>query len=104
MRILRKLCFSLLDLLYINYCAFRRRNSKLRIMISPLQCRLARAALNWTIADLAKAARVAPNSISKFENDQGKTHYSTKLAIERACIDAGIIFIDNGQEGVAIKK
>ena len=74
-------------------------------MITPLQCRLGRAALNWTVADLSKAAHVAPNTITKFEAGQGKTNHSTRAAIERALTDAGIILIHNGEgEGIKVRK
>lgn len=38
--------------------------------MTPDQCRLARAALRWSIRDLARHANMTPNTISAFENDK----------------------------------
>jgi transcriptional regulator with XRE-family HTH domain len=78
---------------------------KLRRMISPSQCRMARAALSWTTHDLAARARVSANTVSKFESNKVKPNPSTVAVIQRALEEAGIIFIDNGEgQGVKLKR
>ena len=36
-------------------------------MLTPIQIRMARAALGWGVRDLAKKAGLAPNTVSRFE-------------------------------------
>ncbi len=62
-------------------------------MISRIQVRMARAALGWSVRDLASRAGLAANTVSRFEN--GSDAYGDTLAkIQRALEQAGIIFID----------
>ncbi len=74
-------------------------------MISPSQCRMARAALSWTTHDLAAKARVSANTVSKFESGKVKPNPSTVAVIRRALEEAGVIFIDSGEgEGVKLRR
>jgi transcriptional regulator with XRE-family HTH domain len=43
--------------------------------MNPVQSRMARAALGWTIVDLARAADVSTNTVNRFEsgNDARRT-------------------------------
>jgi DNA-binding XRE family transcriptional regulator len=41
--------------------------------ITPSQIRMARAALSWSVRELAKRAGVAANTVSRFENGSGDT-------------------------------
>jgi len=65
-------------------------------MIEATQARGARAMLKWTVAELAKRAQVAPNTITRFEGG-GSVNASTIVTIQRALEAAGVEFLpDNG--------
>ena len=68
-----------------------------------MQSRMARAALQWGIRDLAKKARVAPSTISRFE--AGETLQPRTIeAIQRAFEAAGIEFTNGDKPGARVKK
>jgi transcriptional regulator with XRE-family HTH domain len=59
------------------------------------QCRMARAALEWSQHELAKASGVSWRTISRFE--AGETILPGRAqSLRHAFEAAGIIFIDNG--------
>ena len=63
---------------------------------------MARAALGWSVRDLASRAGLAANTVSRFEN--GTDAYGETLTkIQRALEDAGIIFIDENDEGPGVR-
>jgi len=65
--------------------------------MSPTQCRMARAALNWTIQKLADKASVSRNSIARFED--GKDARISTVAAMRAVLEAeGVRFTERGVE------
>lgn len=69
------------------------------------QCKMARAALGLGIRDLAKLAKVSPNTVTRFERGesmQERTLDTIKAALEKA----GVEFIpQNGKgPGVRLKK
>ena len=65
-------------------------------MITRQQVKMARAALGWGVRELASAAGVTANTVSRFEN--GADAYGETLGkIERALEAAGIVFIPEGQ-------
>lgn len=71
-------------------------------MITREQLRMARAALNWTVRDLAAEADVAANTVSRFEN--GTDAYGeTLLKLRRALEAGGVIFIDEDDEGPGVR-
>lgn len=61
--------------------------------ISPMQCRMARAALRWSLADLAEAAEIHDNTAQLFEAGQDKRG-TTMGKIVRAFQNNGITFPD----------
>ncbi|CAN7695632.1 helix-turn-helix domain-containing protein [Mesorhizobium sp. LjNodule214] len=67
---------------------------------------MARAALNWSLADLSKAAGVHRNTISNFETGRYAGSEDALAAIEQALIAAGVEFIaeNGGGAGVRLKK
>lgn len=74
-------------------------------MILPVQCQMARTALGWGVRDLAAAAKVAVDTVSRLE--RGETlKERTVEAIQRAFEDAGIEFIpeNGGGPGVRLRK
>lgn len=63
-------------------------------MISPEQCRMARAGLGWTAKQLATAAGVGVATVNRFEAWQVTPIPATLAAIQRALEAAGIEFTD----------
>ncbi len=66
------------------------------------QIRMARAALKMNVRDLATAAQVSPNTISRIEADL-PANASTLAAIQRALEAAGVEFTNGDQPGVRLK-
>ena len=63
---------------------------------------MARAALGWSVSELASRAGLAANTVSRYEN--GTDAYGeTLMKIQRALEDAGIIFIDENDEGPGVR-
>ncbi len=74
-------------------------------MINRVQVKMARAALGWGVRDLASAAGVAANTVSRYENGADALG-DTLGRIQRALEDAGVLFIDQNEEsgpGVRLK-
>lgn len=75
-------------------------------MITPAQCRMARAALEIGVRELAALADVSAMTVTRFENGKSAGYPDTLQKIRSALESAGIIFIDeNGQgPGVRLRK
>jgi transcriptional regulator with XRE-family HTH domain len=73
--------------------------------ILPVQCFLAREALEWTVTDLARAAQVSRHTVDRFERG-GSVRAGTVEAIQRTLENAGVIFIDanDGGPGARLRK
>lgn len=73
--------------------------------MTPIQCKMARAALGWGVRDLAKAAEVAPATVTRFENGSGMQS-RTIDAMQAALEAGGIVFIseNGGGPGVRLRK
>jgi transcriptional regulator with XRE-family HTH domain len=67
------------------------------------QVRMARAALKMNVRDLAAAAEVSPNTITRIEADL-PSNASTLAAIRRALEAAGIEFMDGDKPGVRVVR
>jgi transcriptional regulator with XRE-family HTH domain len=65
-------------------------------MISASQSRMARAALNLGVRDVAEAAGVSTNTITRLERGE-ELLPRTVAAIRAALESAGVIFLDDGQ-------
>ena len=61
-------------------------------MTSRAQVRMARAALGWSVRDLAEHAGLAANTVSRFENGFG-AHLATLQQMQAVLEKAGIEFI-----------
>lgn len=74
--------------------------------MTPAQVRMARAALNWSLNDLANAAGVHRNTISNFETGKFAGSDQATAAIRAALEAAGVEFIDanGGGAGVRLRK
>lgn len=57
---------------------------------------MARAALNWSNADLAHAAKVGVNTVSRFEQGTDGRRSSVE-AMQRAFEDVGVVFVARGE-------
>ena len=73
--------------------------------MKPIQCRMARTALSWGVRDLAKAANVAPATVTRFEGGHG-VQSRTIDAMRSALEEAGVEFIpeNGGGPGVRLRK
>jgi ribosome-binding protein aMBF1 (putative translation factor) len=65
-------------------------------MLTPIQCKMARAALGWSVKDLAQRARIAANTVVRFENEKHEANVSTQTVIKQAFEGAGVRFVDGG--------
>jgi transcriptional regulator with XRE-family HTH domain len=74
--------------------------------VTSAQVRMARAAINWTVRDLAEAAQVHRNPITNIETGKYAGDDATLAAIEVALKRAGVEFIDEngGGPGVRLRK
>lgn len=64
--------------------------------MTPLQSRMARAALGWSIPDLAEHADVRPNTISHFERG-GDSYASTIAKLQGALEAGGVVLVGDGE-------
>ena len=74
--------------------------------MTPVQCKMARVALDISVRDLAKLAKVSPNTISRFERRE-ELRAATVDAIRASLEKSGILFIsDNifGGPGVRLAR
>ncbi|WP_188583412.1 helix-turn-helix domain-containing protein [Azorhizobium oxalatiphilum] len=72
-------------------------------MITPAQCRAARALLDWSQQQLADAARVGVVTVRQFEAGASQPRNSTLDVIERAFEGAGVLFIDQNGHGPGVR-
>lgn len=72
-------------------------------MISPAQCRAARALVEMDQAALASAAKVSRNTIVDFEKGR-RTPTTNNLAAVRVALEAvGVIFVEENGEGPGVR-
>ncbi|MBX4992869.1 helix-turn-helix domain-containing protein [Rhizobium leguminosarum bv. viciae] len=69
----------------------------------PSQCRMARAALGMGVRELAEAAKVSTNTITRFEKGDEILKSRTVDAIRLALEAAGVIFIDSNGNGPGVR-
>lgn len=70
--------------------------------MNPIQCKMARVALDLGVRDLAKLAKVAPGTVSRFEVGE-ELKERTVDALRSALETAGIIFIDANGNGPGVR-
>lgn len=68
-------------------------------VLTPLQIRLARVAAGMGLRELAKAAGVAPSTITRFENGNGGMQTGTLERVQQTLENAGIVFISADSTG-----
>jgi transcriptional regulator with XRE-family HTH domain len=74
--------------------------------VTSAQVKMARAALNWTVRDLAKATGLHRNTINNVEVGRYAGDPNTLQKIEKVLVAAGVEFIDEngGGPGVRLRK
>jgi transcriptional regulator with XRE-family HTH domain len=73
------------------------------IILLPVQCRVARAALGLGVRELAAAAKVSIDTVARFERgDELKER--TIEALQRALEAAGVEFTNGDQPGVRLTR
>lgn len=72
-------------------------------MVTSAQIRMARAALNWTVRDLADRSKVHRNTVTRIEGG-AEGELRTVDAIVRALESAGVEFTNGDAPGVRLKK
>ena len=68
--------------------------------MKPVQCRIARTALEWSNADLAEAAKVGVNTVSRFEQG-ADVRVSSVHAMQTALEARGVVFIGEGEASLS---
>jgi transcriptional regulator with XRE-family HTH domain len=79
------------------------RNRNNILIMLPVQCRMARAALSLGLRDLAAAAKVSVDTVARFERGQ-ELKERTIEALQRALEAAGTEFTNGDQPGVRLTK
>jgi len=74
-------------------------------MVLPVQSKMARVAVGWGVRDLAAAAAVSPDTVSRLERGEN-LNARTVNAIRAALESAGVEFIaeNGGGAGVRLRK
>ncbi len=74
--------------------------------VTSAQVRMARAALNWSVRDLAEAAQIHRNTVTNIETGRYAGDAETLAAIVAVLKRAGVEFIDEngGGPGVRLRK
>jgi transcriptional regulator with XRE-family HTH domain len=71
--------------------------------MTPTQSRMARAALKWSLSDLAEQAGVGRATVARFELGEGETGPETLDKLRKALADAGADFTRRaGRVGVTV--
>jgi len=66
------------------------------------QLKMARAALGWSVRELARKAGVAANTVSRYEN--GSDAYGETLTrLRRTLESGGVIFIEGNGDGPGVR-
>lgn len=67
-----------------------------------IQCKMARAVIGWEVRDVAREARVSPDTITHLERSK-ELKASTREAIRSAPKAVGVEFIPENNNGVGVK-
>ncbi|WP_375208303.1 helix-turn-helix domain-containing protein [Hyphococcus sp.] len=72
-------------------------------MITPEQCRAARALLDWTQRELAARANLTDVTIREFERGKSRLKDSTAQLVRLVLESAGVTFIDANGGGPGVR-
>ena len=74
------------------------------MLVTPEQCRMARAGLSLGVRELAEAARVSVGTVTRFEAGQGVPEMTVGL-FQKALERAGVEFVSEGGDvGVWLRR
>lgn len=73
------------------------------MLLLPIQCRMARAALGLGVRELAAAAKVSIDTVARFERGE-LLKERTVEALQRALEAAGVEFTNGDQPGVRLTR
>ena len=73
-------------------------------MLTPAQCRAARALLDWSQQQLAHTAAVGIVTVRQFEAGKGQPRRATLTVIKQALEGAGVEFTNGDRPGVRLNK
>jgi transcriptional regulator with XRE-family HTH domain len=68
----------------------------------PIQCKMARVALGWGVRDLAREAKVSPDTVARLERGE-ELRASTLESLQDAFEKAGIEFIPENGGGAGVR-
>ena len=71
--------------------------------ISAKQSKAARALIGWSRRQLAEASHVSERTLIDFERGARAPHRRTLVDLRRALEEAGVIFIDENEEGPGVR-
>jgi transcriptional regulator with XRE-family HTH domain len=71
--------------------------------ISAKQSKAARALIGWSRRQLAEASHVSERTLIDFERGARAPHRRTLVDLRRALEEAGVIFIDENEEGAGVR-
>ncbi len=71
--------------------------------LQPVQCRMARIAIGWGVRELAAAAKVSVDTVSRFERGEALRERTVE-DMRRALEDAGVEFTNGDAPGVRISR
>jgi transcriptional regulator with XRE-family HTH domain len=89
-------------ILYTNIGLLSTAFRETGCMLTREQLRMARAALNWSVRDLAAKAGVAANTVSRYENG-ADAYGETLLKLQRTLEAEGLIFLEENGEGPGVR-
>jgi transcriptional regulator with XRE-family HTH domain len=72
--------------------------------VTSAQIRMARAALNWTVRDLAEATGLHRNTINNIEVGRYAGDPESLVVIETVLTRAGVEFTNGNRPGVRLRK
>ena len=72
------------------------------VQMTPVQLRMARAAVGWGVRELAAKAGITANTVTRIEKG-ADAKQSTILALRRALEAAGVIFVEENGEGPGVR-
>lgn len=72
-------------------------------LISPAQCRAARALLGMTQPELAKMARLGLSTVVDFERSRRQVSEDARFALKSTLETAGVLFIAASERGPGVR-
>ncbi|XKM42865.1 multiprotein-bridging factor 1 family protein [Rhizobium ruizarguesonis] len=72
-------------------------------MLTPSQCRAARALLDWSQQQLADQSKIGNATIRNFESGKSAPQHATLDVLRRCFRSAGIMFIDQNGNGPGVR-